>query len=101
MQRNVITLILGLLVGASVGVGVGWLLPIQDVGASFDKLNPDFSAEYTVMVGAAYAVDGDWDTAQSRMGQLGKPDPAGYVVRLTERYIAEGRNADDIRNLVR
>jgi hypothetical protein len=101
MQRNVITLILGLVVGALVGVGIGWLVPIQDVGASFDKLNPDYEAEYTVMVGAAYAVDGDWDSAQSRLGLLGEQDPAGYVVRLAERYIAEGRNQDDTRNLVR
>lgn len=101
MQRNVITLILGMLVGGLVGIGIGWLVPIQDVGASLDKLNPDYEADYTLMVGAAYAVDGDWDSAQSRMGLLGEQDPAGYVVRLTERYIAEKRNPDDIRNLVR
>ena len=101
MRRNGITLILGLVVGALVGIWVGWLVPIQDVGASVDKLNPDAKAEYTVMIGAAYAVDGDWDSAQSRLGQLGEEDPAGYVVRLVERYIAEGRSPDDIRNLVR
>lgn len=101
MRRNGITLILGLIVGALVGVGVGWLAPITDVGASVDKLNPDAKAEYTVMIGAAYGVDGDWDTAQSRLGQIGEEDPAGYVVRLAEQYISQGRSPDDIRNLVR
>jgi hypothetical protein len=101
MQRNVITLILGLVVGALVGIGVGWLVPIQDVGASIDKLSSESKAEYTVMIGAAYAVDGDWDTAQARLGELGEQDPAGYVVALTERYIAQGRDPNDIRNLVR
>lgn len=101
MRRNVVTLLLGLIVGALVGIGVGWLVPITDVGVSFDKLSPDYEAEYTVMVGAAYGVDGDWDAVQGRLSLLGEPDPAGYVVRLAERYIAEGRNPDDIRNLVR
>ena len=101
MRRNAITLILGLIVGALVGVGVGWLAPITDVGAGFDKLSPDYEAEYTVMVGAAYAVDGDWDAVQTRLSLLGQPDPAVYVERQAERYIAEGRDPDDIRNLVR
>ena len=101
MRRNAITLLLGLIVGALVGIGVGWLVPIQDVGASFDKLSPDYEAEYTVMVGEAYAVDGDWDSVQTRLSVLGEADPAGYVVRLAERYIAEGRDPDDIRDLVR
>lgn len=101
MRRNWITLVVGLALGVAIGAGIGWLVPIQDVGVGFDKLNPDYEADYTVMVGAAYAVDGDWDAAQSRLGMLGEQDPAGYVVQLTERYIAQKRSPDDIRNLVR
>ena len=101
MRRSWITPIVGLALGAAIGAGIGWLVPIQGVGVGFDKLNPDYEADYTVMVGAAYAVDGDWDTAQNRLGLLGEQDPAGYVVQLTERYIAQKRSPDDIRNLVR
>jgi hypothetical protein len=100
MQRTLITLIIGLALGLLIGAGVGWLFPIQDVGAGFDKFSPDYKTDYTVMVGAAYGVDHDWDAAQSRLGLLGQPDPAGYVVQLTEQSIAQGRNPDDIRNLV-
>jgi hypothetical protein len=101
MRRKWITLLFGLVLGTLIGTGIGWLAPIQDVGTGFDKLGPDYEADYAVMVGAAYAVDGDWDSAQSRLGQLGEPDPAGYIVRLAEQSIAQGRNPDDIRNLVR
>jgi hypothetical protein len=101
MRRGWIAFLIGLTLGALIGAGIGWLAPIQDVSAGFDKLNADYKADYAVMVGAAYAVDGDWDAAQSRLGLLGEPDPARYVVQLAERYIAEGRSLDDIRNLVR
>jgi hypothetical protein len=102
MQRaTTITLIVGLALGALIGAGLGWLFPVQDVGAGFDKFSPDYKADYVVMVGAAYAVDNDWDAVQSRLGLLGQPDPAGYVALLAQQYIAQGRDQDDIRNLVR
>ena len=53
------------------------------------------------MVGASYAANHDWDLAQQRLGRLAEPDPAAYVVLLAERYIAQGRSPEDIRNLVR
>ncbi|HEC22144.1 MAG TPA: hypothetical protein ENI95_04410 [Chloroflexi bacterium] len=101
IRRALLTLLIGLGLGALGGAVFGWLVPIQDVSAGLDKLHPTYKAEYTVMVGAAYAVDGDWDLAQARLGRLAEPDPAGYVVLLAEQYIASGRNPDDIRNLVR
>jgi hypothetical protein len=101
MQRFLITLLIGLVLGAVIGVLIGWYMPIKPVNGTFDKLNDDAKGDYAVMIGAAYAVDGNWDKAQARLGSLAEPDPAAYVVTLTERYIAEGRNPDDIRNLVR
>ncbi len=101
MQRTLITLFIGLAIGAAIGVGAGWLAPVGDVGASFAEFSAGYKADYAVMVGAAYADDGDWDAAQARLGLLAEPDPAGYIVTLTEQYIAENRDPDDIRNLAR
>jgi hypothetical protein len=101
MQRTWPTLLIGLGLGVLAGTLIGWFVPIQDVSVGLDKLHPDYKADYVVMVGAAYAVNGDWDLAQARLGRLAEPDPAAYVALLAERYIAEGRNPDDIRNLVR
>ncbi|MBN1429372.1 MAG: hypothetical protein JXB07_13445 [Anaerolineae bacterium] len=101
MRRALLTLLIGLGFGALGGAIFGWYVPIQSTSTKIDQLHPDYKADYTVMVGAAYAVDGDWDMAQVRLGRLAEPDLAGYVVLLTEQYIAEGRNPDDIRNLAR
>jgi hypothetical protein len=101
LRRTFLALLIGLGLGALGGAITGWLVPAQEVSANLSKLHPDYKAEYTVMVGAAYAVDGDWDLAQARLGRLAEPDPAGYIVLLAERYIASGRNPDDIRLLVR
>ena len=101
MWRTLLVLLIGLGLGALGGAVFGWLFPIQDVSGGFDMLHPDFKADYTVMVGASYAVNQDWDLAQARLGRLAMPDPAAYVALLAEQYVAEGRNPDDIRNLVR
>lgn len=100
LRRVLLTLIIGLGLGALTGAIIGWWMPIQDVSARIERLHPDYQAEYTVMVGAAYAIDGDWDQAQAQLGRLAQPDIAGYVVLLAEQYIAEGRNPEDIRHLV-
>jgi hypothetical protein len=101
IRRIFLVLLIGFGLGVLAGVLVGWFAPIQDVTVGFDKLHPDWKAEYTVMVGASYAANHDWDLAQQRLGRLAEPDPAAYVVLLAERYIAQGRSPEDIRNLVR
>lgn len=101
LLRGIIALLMGIGVGALAGAGVGWFFPIGDTSTSIDNLHPDFRAEYTIMVAQSYALTGDWDTAQARLGRLAEPDPAGYVVQLTQRYIAQGRSPSEIRHLVR
>jgi hypothetical protein len=101
MQRAIIIFLISLAAGAGLGAGIGWLIPIQEPSNGFDSLSEDYKADYTVMVGAAYAVSNDWDAAQARLGRLAEADPAAYVVSLTETYITQGRSPDDIRNLVR
>ncbi len=101
MRRALLVLVIGLGLGALGGAVLGWLVPVQEVSAGFEELHPDYKADYTVMVGASYAVNRDWDLAQARLGRLAVADPAAYVALLAERYIAEGRNPNDIRNLVR
>ncbi len=101
MRRALLTLLIGLGIGALGGAISGWYIQSQSASAGLERLHPDYKADYAVMVGAAYAVNHDWDLAQARLGRLAEPDPAAYIVLLAEQYIAEGRNPDDIRNLVR
>lgn len=101
MQRIIVGLLVGLGLGALVGVIFGWLVPLGDVSAGFPELHPVYKVEYAVMVSTAYAANDDWDMLQARLGLLEEPDPAAFVVQVTEQAIADGRNPDDIRNLVR
>jgi hypothetical protein len=99
IRRLLLALLIGLGLGIFAGLMIGWLVPVQDISAGFDKLHPDYKADFAAMVGAAYASNGDWDLAQARLGRLAERDPAAYIVILAEQYIAEGRNPTDIRNL--
>ena len=101
IRRAALTLLIGIGIGVLAGLIFGWLVPIQDTSVNFDRLRADYKADYAVMVGASYARNGDWDLAQQRLGALAEPDTAAYLVILAEQYIAEGRNPNDIRNLVR
>lgn len=92
---------MGVGAGVLVGIMIGWLAPIRDTTVGFDHLHTRYKADYAVMVGAAYAINEDWDLAQARLGRLGEPNPAVYVSRLTEEYIDTARHPDDIRNLAR
>jgi hypothetical protein len=101
MRRALLTLLIGLGIGALGGAISGWYIQSLSASAGIDRLHPEYKADYAAIVGAAYGANGDWDLAQTRLGRLAEPDPAGYVVLLAERYIAEGRSPDDIRGLVR
>ncbi len=101
MRRALLTLIIGLGIGALGGALYGWYLQGQNASAGIDRLHPDHKGDYAVMVGAAYAENGDWDLAQERIGRLALPDPAGYLALLAEQYLEQSRSPDDIRNLVR
>ncbi len=100
MRRSLLWLVVGLGAGALLGAALGWLLPLRAPVGEIPALHPDYRADYAVMVGAAYAEDGDWDRAQARLGRLAEADPAAYVARLAEQYIVEGRPPEDIRYLV-
>ena len=101
LGRWLLFLLIGLGIGAGAGVSIGWFSPLQAAEAEIADLNDQYKAEYTVMVASAYAENGDWDLVQERLGELEEEDPSAYIVSLSEQYIADGRNAQDIRHLVR
>ena len=102
LQRIFVTFLTGIGLGVLGGLLIGWFaLPTGNTAAHIADLHPDYKVEYVVMVGTAYAKSGDWDEAQARLGRLEEPDPAGYVVLITEQAINAGRSPEDIRLLVR
>ncbi|HOA23093.1 MAG TPA: hypothetical protein PK801_11550 [Aggregatilineales bacterium] len=101
MSRAILILLAGLVLGAALGAGAGWLFPLADVRVGLSELHPEYTNDAVVMIGQAYAANGDWELVLARFEQLGIDDPATFVANLTERYIAEGRSPADIRVLAR
>lgn len=103
MRRAVLSIIIGLGVGAAVGLYIGWVAaPVQYVQSPMGELSQRYKDEYTVMIAAAYQLDGDLNEAIRRLQPLGTGNIPLYVRDVTERYISEsgtGKEAD-IRTLV-
>ena len=103
MRRLVFSIVIGLGVGLAVGLYIGWVLaPVQYIQSKMSDLNTRYKDEYTVMIAAAYQVDGDLNEAIRRLQPLGISNIPQYVRDVTERYISESGTGKetDIRTLV-
>jgi hypothetical protein len=102
-MRQLFTLFIGLIIGAGLGLLVGWVIaPVEFVDSPMKNLAARFKDEYTVMVAAGYSVDRDLSAAVERLTPLNTGNVFLYVRDVTERYISQsgtGKEAD-IRNLV-
>jgi hypothetical protein len=67
--------------------------PVSDLAHSYRD-------DYTVMLAAGFMVDGDADGALDRLRRLGVDNVPAYVQEITERYITNSRDLEDIRLLV-
>jgi outer membrane biosynthesis protein TonB len=94
-----------LLVGAAVGVGLGFLVgwglwPVQYYDTDPVDLKEEHKEEYVVLVGAAYALNGNLEQAKDRLAKLEEEDVAQVVADVAQRYLEEGRDLTTTRNLV-
>lgn len=95
-----ILVILGLTVGAVLGLVFGWVVwPVEFVDTSVADLAPEYKDEYIVLVASGYLVDGDVEKAQVRLARLEVPNINQSISALIDRYISEGQNEADIRAL--
>ncbi len=105
MRRFVLSIVIGLFLGSAIGLYIGWVAaPVERIQSPLADLSRRYKDEYTVMVAAAYQVDGDVNEAIRRLQPLfatGSNIPL-YVRDVTERYISESGTGKetDIRNLV-
>lgn len=101
MIRFLISLFVGGLIGLGVGVVYGWVLaPVEYVDSPMSDLAVRYQDEYTVMIAAGFAVDGDVDAALDRLRHLGVDNVPAYVQEITERYITNSRDIEEVRLLV-
>jgi hypothetical protein len=101
MLRFVISLIIGLAVGALIGLYLGWVqFPVQFVNSPASSLSERAKNDYMVMVAAGYLEDSDLGSAVDRLRLLGVPNIPAYVQQVTETYISNSQNVNDISYLV-
>lgn len=102
MLRFIRSLTLGLLIGALVGLYLGWFqFPADTRSSRLSDLSQTYRDEYTVMVAAGYAVDADVSAAFIRLSRLGVDDVPEHIRQTAHRIIHNSsRGLDDIRLLV-
>ncbi len=101
MIRFLLSLVIALLIGAAVGLYLGWVqFPVQYLNSPAASLADRYKDEYTVMVATGYLKDGDLGGAVERLRMLGQANIPAYVQSVTERYISNSQDANDISYLV-
>ncbi len=101
MTRLLISLLIGLLLGIGAGVYIGWVQsPVEYINSPLGALDQQHLDDYTVMIACGYSADGDLTGAVDRLRKLNVPSVPTYVQMVTERFISQGRNVADIRQLV-
>ena len=101
-RKRIIQVIIGAVVGLSVGFAAGyWFWPVEYTNTAPTVLRQDYHNDYVVMVATAYEVEGDLERARERLKLLDPEEPAAPVVELAERLVEAGSDTDDITRLVR
>jgi hypothetical protein len=106
MRRIVRTLVwagLGLLIGAGLGLYLGWVAwPAEFSDASPALLADAYREDYARMIAAAYAEDGDLAQARWRVATLDAADPNGWLLAVVvDAVLQQGEDEETLRRLVR
>ena len=105
-QRGTGALLIALFVGVATGLALGltltWVVwPVQYYNTDPVDLRPEHKENYIVLVGAAYAVDGDLARAEARLAKLEEKDIGSVVAGLAERSLREGQDVEETRSLAK
>jgi len=97
MRRIVPLALAGLVVGAALGLLVGWRLwPVEYTNTFPAQLRQDYRNDYVLMVAAAYSVEQDLEAARSRLALLDAEAPVDPLIELAEELIAAAGPHEDI-----
>jgi hypothetical protein len=94
--------LVAVLAGAGLGLWYGWVVnPVEYKDTDVAHLYAVYRDEFILMIGEAYAVDGDLDTARARLALLSLPDPANTIADMAEGVIEQGGSRLDVQALAR
>lgn len=101
MARFFLSLCIGIIVGALIGLFIGWVaFPTEFIDSPARSLAPRFKDDYTVMIANGYLLDDDLDGAVQRLRLLEIENIPLYVQETAERFITHSRTQEDIYALV-
>jgi hypothetical protein len=96
-QIRVNLIIVGLVVGAAIGLILGWVVyPRQLRIATPQDLHSEYRDKYVVMVAAAYSRDRDLERARIRLDKLGTEDVLDTTASQAQRWAAAERSDFDV-----
>ncbi|GAB4162198.1 MAG: hypothetical protein Fur0021_36230 [Candidatus Promineifilaceae bacterium] len=102
MARTVFFLVLGLLLGAGLGLYLGWVVwPTEFTNADPSLLAETYRQDYALMIATAYERDGDLATARWRAATLDVENPNDWLLRFTVDTILAGQDETAMRRLSR
>ncbi len=100
-MKRILLALIGLAAGAGIGLLLGWnVWPVEYYDTEIPALHSTYKAEYAVMVGAAYQMDGDWEQAADRLAALEETDIGAWLRDLIHESIAAGQDPVSIRYLI-
>jgi hypothetical protein len=92
----------GVATGLALSLTLTWVVwPVQYYDTDPVDLRPEHKEDYIVLVGAAYAVDGDLARAEARLTKLEDKDIGSVVAELAGRYLREARDVEETRSLAK
>jgi hypothetical protein len=90
VKRYLGSLLVGILIGLTVALVIGWgLSPVKNTNSPLEDLGADYQEEYTVMIAEGYLYDRDVNAALNRLQPLNKQNIFDYIQDLTERFISQ------------
>lgn len=93
---------IGLIIGIVGSIWLAWrVFPLTELVGSPAVFQQTYRDEYLYMVSEALAQTGDWEAAQARLDLLEDDNLPQTVVQELERYLREGRSAEDVRHMAR
>lgn len=101
MLRFFFSIVIGVVMGVLVGLFIGWqVAPVEYTDSPIAALAQPYKDRYTIMIAGGYIADGDLQGAIERLRLLGTDNIPEFVQRVTERYISNSADLNDIRYLV-
>ncbi len=99
--RPLIFVLIGLAVGAGLGLYIGWVAwPTEFSDATPMLLDDTYRQDYVLMVATAYAEDDNLPLAQQRINSLG-PDGEQLLLNMAVEMILQAEDETEIRQVVR